>query len=164
MGVTSVSTGRQVGAGYLLLDSGAHLHACAITYPGQKIPLPEPGIPTGDIQTSRRTNSSSAFPRVCISKTNSVSWPSRSAGVLHCSFLTRSRRNRAKHSHLIIPSYVIMKGSDHGARHGPTERQRMYYKAKEMLQKARQSKHEGYETILERYHKIPQVFVGYGVD
>ena len=29
----------------------------------------------------------------------------------------------------------------------------MYYKAKEMLQKARQPKHGGYKTILERWHK-----------
>ena len=49
MGVTlnSVpSTRRQAGAEYLLLDSGAQLHACPITYPGQKIPLPDPGIHT----------------------------------------------------------------------------------------------------------------------
>ena len=38
--------GRQAGAEYLLLDSGAQLHACPITYPGQKIPLPHPGIHT----------------------------------------------------------------------------------------------------------------------
>ena len=45
MGVTihSVSTGRQAGAKYLLLDSGAQLHACPIKYPGQNIPLPDPG-------------------------------------------------------------------------------------------------------------------------
>ena len=38
MGVTinSVSTRRQAGAEYLLLDSGAQLHACPIKYPGQK--------------------------------------------------------------------------------------------------------------------------------
>ena len=29
----------------------------------------------------------------------------------------------------------------------------MYFKAKEMVQKARQSKHGGYKTILERWHK-----------
>ena len=46
MGVTinSVSTRRQAGAEYLLLDSGAQLHACPISYPRQKIPLPDPGI------------------------------------------------------------------------------------------------------------------------
>ena len=37
---------------------------------------------TGDIQTSRRTNNSSAFPRMCRSETNSVSWLSCSAGVM----------------------------------------------------------------------------------
>ena len=49
MGVTinSVSSTRiQAGAEYLLLDSGAQLHACSITYPGQKTPLPDPGIHT----------------------------------------------------------------------------------------------------------------------
>ena len=30
----------------LLLDSGAQLHACPISYPGQKIPLPDPGVHT----------------------------------------------------------------------------------------------------------------------
>ena len=49
MGVTinSVSSiRRQAGAEYLLLDSGAQLHACPISYPGHKIPLPDPGINT----------------------------------------------------------------------------------------------------------------------
>ena len=48
MGVTtsSVSARRQAGAEYLLLDSGAHLHACPIKYPGPKVPLPDPGIHT----------------------------------------------------------------------------------------------------------------------
>ena len=40
------STRRQAGAEYLLLDSGAQHHACPISYPGQKIPLPDPGIHT----------------------------------------------------------------------------------------------------------------------
>ena len=45
-GVTIISvssTSRQVGAEYLLLDSGAQLHARPIKYPGQKVPLPDPG-------------------------------------------------------------------------------------------------------------------------
>ena len=42
--INSVSTGRQAFAEYLLLDSGAQLHACPVTYPGQKIPLPNPAI------------------------------------------------------------------------------------------------------------------------
>ena len=37
MGVTinSVSTRKQAGEEYLLLDSGAQLHACPIKYPGK---------------------------------------------------------------------------------------------------------------------------------
>ena len=49
MGVTvnSVScTRRQADAEYLLHDSGARLHACPIKYPGQEIPLLDPGINT----------------------------------------------------------------------------------------------------------------------
>ena len=49
MGVTlnSVSsTRRQAGAEYLLLDSGTQRHAYPPTYPGQKRPLPDPGIHT----------------------------------------------------------------------------------------------------------------------
>ena len=41
-----MSKGRQAGAENLLLDSGAQLHACPITYPGQKIHLSDPGIHT----------------------------------------------------------------------------------------------------------------------
>ena len=40
------STSRQAGVEYLLLDSGAQLHACPIKFSGQKIPLPNPGIHT----------------------------------------------------------------------------------------------------------------------
>ena len=49
MGVTlnTVSSiKRQDGAEYLLRDSGAQLHACPLTYPGQQIPLPDPGVHT----------------------------------------------------------------------------------------------------------------------
>ena len=45
--INSVSSvRRQAGAEYLLLDSGAQLHACPISYPRHKIPLPDPGIHT----------------------------------------------------------------------------------------------------------------------
>ena len=53
---------------------------------------------------------------------------------------------------LSIPSSVIKKNNRRGAEHGPSERQRKYYKAKEMLQKARQPKHGRYKSILERWH------------
>ena len=47
MTINSVaSIRRQAGAEYLLLDSGAQLHACPLTYPGQKIPSTDPGIHT----------------------------------------------------------------------------------------------------------------------
>ena len=49
MGVTinSLSSKRgHAGAEYLLLDSGAQLHACPIWYPGEKVPLLGPGIHT----------------------------------------------------------------------------------------------------------------------
>ena len=64
MGVTlnSMSSKRkQAGAECLLLDSGAQLHACPITYPGQKIPLPDPGI---HIASVNRTPSQITFSRV----------------------------------------------------------------------------------------------------
>ena len=51
-----------------------------------------------------------------------------------------------------IPGYVIRKNLTHGAKHGASQQQRMYYKAKEMLQKVRQPKDGGYKTILERWH------------
>ena len=54
---------------------------------------------------------------------------------------------------LSIPGYVIKKSLTHGAKHGASERQRMYNKAQEMLQKARQPKHGDSKTILERWHK-----------
>ena len=39
---------------------------------------------------------------------------------------------------------------------GPSERQQMYCKAEEMLQTARQPKHGGNNSILERWHKDDQ--------
>ena len=57
---------------------------------------------------------------------------------------------------LSIPGYVIKKNVHRGAKHGASERQRMYTGAMEMLQKARQPKHGGYKTILERWHNDDQ--------
>ena len=50
-----------------------------------------------------------------------------------------------------IPGYVEKKSS-RGAKHGPSERQRMYYQAKQRLRKARQKKHGRRPTILSRWH------------
>ena len=52
---------------------------------------------------------------------------------------------------LSIPGYVIKKNLAHGAKHGASERQRMYHKAKEMILKARQPKHDSCKSILERW-------------
>ena len=51
-----------------------------------------------------------------------------------------------------IPGYVIKKNSSRGAKHGPSERQKMYYQAKEMLEKAHQGKHGRHPTILSRWY------------
>ena len=93
--LNSVSTRRQAGAEYLLLDSGAQLHACPITYPGQKIPLPDPGIHTasgarlqhdgGRLVTYNLPEGRIIrvlFHASAVQKTNSVSWLSHSPGVL----------------------------------------------------------------------------------
>ena len=50
-----------------------------------------------------------------------------------------------------IPGYVIKKNSSRGAKHGPSERQRIYYQAKQVLKKARQKKHGSHPTILVRW-------------
>ena len=51
-----------------------------------------------------------------------------------------------------IPGYVIKKNSSRGAMHGPSERQKMYVHAKQMLKKDRQGKHGGHPTILSRWY------------
>ena len=51
-----------------------------------------------------------------------------------------------------IPGYAIKKNSSHGAKHGHSERQRVYYQAKQMLKKARQKKHRRHPTILSRLY------------
>ena len=51
-----------------------------------------------------------------------------------------------------IPGYVIKKNSSRGAKHGPSERQRTYYQAKQMLKKARRKKLGRHPTILSRWY------------
>ena len=51
-----------------------------------------------------------------------------------------------------ITRYVIKKNSSRGAKHGPSERQRHNYKAKQMLKKARLKKHGHHQTILSRWY------------
>ena len=47
---------------------------------------------------------------------------------------------------------MIKKNSNRGAKHGPSERQKMYCQAKQMLEKARQGKHGGHPTIPSRWY------------
>ena len=54
---------------------------------------------------------------------------------------------------LSIPGYVIKKNPFHGVRHGPSVRQIMYFKAHDMLRKARSNKNGNCKTILERWYK-----------
>ena len=57
---------------------------------------------------------------------------------------------------LSIPGDVIKKNNSRGAKRGPSEQQRRYCKVKGMLQKARQPKHGGNKSMLERLHKDEQ--------
>ena len=50
-----------------------------------------------------------------------------------------------------IPGLVIKKNSSRGPKRGASERQVMFYRAKQMLKKARQSKHGSHPTILSRW-------------
>ena len=56
--------------------------------------------------------------------------------------------NKERYYVLSIPNYVIKKNPSHGARHGPTEKQRICYRARNMLRKAQKKK---CNTILERF-------------
>ena len=60
--------------------------------------------------------------------------------------------NRSNNDVVSIPGYVIKNNNKRGARHGPSERQRLYYKAQEMLHKAGQMEHGGHSSILARWH------------
>ena len=51
-----------------------------------------------------------------------------------------------------ILGYVIKKNGSRGAKHGPSERQKMYYQVKQMLKKARQGKYGCPPTILSRWY------------
>ena len=51
-----------------------------------------------------------------------------------------------------IPGYVIKKNRKREVQHGASERQKMYFQAKQMLKKARQRKHGGHPTILSRWY------------
>ena len=64
--------------------------------------------------------------------------------------------NKERFDVLSVPGYVIKKNPSHGARHEPSMRQTMYFKAHDMLRKARNSKNGNCKTILERWYKDDQ--------
>ena len=119
MTLNSVSSMRQVGADYLFLDSGAQLHACPLTYPGHKIPLPDPGIHTAsgarvqhdggrlvtyklpEGRTIRVLFHACAVQRPILSLGRVAQqgyWSDLLQTLEHCCFLTRPRRNVATQS------------------------------------------------------------------
>ena len=60
---------------------------------------------------------------------------------------------KANDDYTSIPGFVIKKNSTRGPKHGQSERQIMFFKAKEMLRKARQEKHGRHPTILSRWQE-----------
>ena len=59
--------------------------------------------------------------------------------------------NKERFDVLSIPGSVIKKIPSHGARHGPSVRQTMYFRAHYMLRKARSNKNGNCKPILERW-------------
>ena len=64
--------------------------------------------------------------------------------------------NKERFDVLSFPGYVITKNPSHGARHGPSMRQTMHFKARDMLRKARSNKNGICKTIVERWFKDEQ--------
>ena len=52
-----------------------------------------------------------------------------------------------------VPGFVIKKNSSRGPKHGASETQVMFFKAKQMLRKAGQKKHGNHPTILSRWYE-----------
>ena len=61
--------------------------------------------------------------------------------------------NKERFDVLSIPGYVIKMNPTHGVRHGSSVRQTIYFKAHDMLRKARKPKIGNCKTILERWYK-----------
>ena len=80
------------------------------------------------------------------------------AGIVYCtcgrcSRISRSEKevDKSNDDVVSIPGCVFKKNNKRGARHGPSERQRMFFKAKEMLHKAGQKKHGSHSSIIARW-------------
>ena len=70
-----------------------------------------------------------------------------------CSRISRSEKevDKSNDNVVSIPGCVFKKNNKRSARHGPSERQRMFFKAKEMLHKAGQKKHGSHSSIIARW-------------
>ena len=80
-------------------------------------------------------------------------------GIIYCSCGRNLKYKRspitsqkANNDFSSIPGFVIKKNSSRGPNHGQSERQIMFFKAKEMIKKVRQEKHGSHPTILSRWH------------
>ena len=80
-------------------------------------------------------------------------------GIIYCSCGRSSKykwspttNQKANCDYTSIPGFVIKKNSSRGPKHGASERQIMFYRAKEMLKKARHQKHGRHPTILARLY------------
>ena len=74
-------------------------------------------------------------------------------GILYCRCGQNLKYNRSPKPNLdcnSIDGYIIRKNSSRGPKHGPSERQWMFFKAKYMLWKA---KKKGFPTILARWQE-----------
>ena len=93
------STRRQAGAEYLLL--GALLHACPISCPGQKIPLPELGIHTASGARLQHDGGRLVTCKLPEGRTNRVLFHACAVQkpILSLGRLARPRRNVATHSY-----------------------------------------------------------------
>ena len=85
---------------------------------------------------------------------------SRKSGIIYCSCgrnlkykRSPTTNQKANCDFTSIPGFVNKKNSSRGPKHGASEGRIMFFKAKEMLQKARQEKHGNHPTILSRWQE-----------
>ena len=64
--------------------------------------------------------------------------------------------NKERFDVMSIPGYVIKKNPSHGARHGSSVRQTLYFPAHDMLRKARSNKNGNCKTLPARWYKDDQ--------
>ena len=81
-------------------------------------------------------------------------------GIIHCSCWKNLKYSRSPTTlqktncdFTSIPGFVTKKNSCRGPKHGVSERQVMFHKAKQMLKKARQGKCGSHPTILSRWYE-----------